>query len=88
MSQKESDNKIDRTKDNKHLNYEQNQRNTKQNKWINSDYQFIGSSFGKHSIPAIKEIVNQKQLNSIVEPNYAEMKYSEEVKLTESNDSK
>ena len=75
-------------KESKHLDYDSNLRHTKKNKYTSNDYHFIGSSFGKNSIPNIKEIVSQRQLNSIVEPSHTEMKYSEEVKLTESVDSK
>lgn len=69
------------------IDYDHDKKQIKQNKGSNNDYHFIGSSFGKNSIPGIKEIINHKHTNSFIEPTFTEVKYSEEVKLTESNDS-
>ena len=51
----------------------------------NSQGHFIGSSFGKNSLPHFNEIMKKQYQNS----NYAyEEKSSEEIKLNESNESK
>ena len=86
--QKEKYQEANSRKEVQHFNYEHEQRLNRQNKCTPNDYHFIGSSFGKNSIPGINEVVSHKHINSINEPSFTEMKFSEEVNLSESNDSK
>ena len=50
------------------------------------NYHFIGSSFGKNSVPPLHEIVKVRQLLQRKEPTFYENKISEEVKLNDSTE--
>ncbi|CAI2381529.1 unnamed protein product [Moneuplotes crassus] len=64
-----------KSKDKDHLKVKTNSNN--------GSYHFIGSSFGKNSIPALKECMKEKQKLQKSDPIVYENKMSEEVKLND-----
>jgi hypothetical protein len=68
----------------RHNIYDENKKVIKND---SSGYHFIGSSFGKDSVPTLREVVKTKNLHRRQEQSIYENKVSEEVKLTDTGES-